>query len=223
MRFAASAIRRLDGVVSSLASGTGSEAAADLLPYGVRFVLLSRTADAARGRALVRALDGVPGLVPVSGSATSRAWKVDLPVGRARVLRDLTTAGSSSEPGKVLPAGAVDVHAEVPPGPPARWVVLAESRDTGWRGTLGGSPLRARTYDGWAQAFALPPAGGTLHIDFDQGYRSALLWVQLAALVGCVVLTLPSARPSEDTDDGLSRATMASSGRRARQPAQTRS
>jgi len=214
---------RLDDVVSQLASGTGVEAADDLVPYGVRFVLLSRTADSLASRELLRALDAVPGLVPVSRSARARAWKVDLPVGRVRVLPAATPSGTPSGVGQVLPTGAVDVRTEVPASAAARWVVLADTSHEGWYAALDGKPLRARTYDGWAQAFVLPTSGGTLEIGFDQGYRTALLWVQLVGFVVCLVLTFPAARSRDDVDDVAASAASGPHGRRARQPAQARS
>jgi len=223
MRFDAAGSRRLDGVVGDLASGAGGEVAADLLPYGVRFVLLSRSADSAGSRALVRALDSVPRLVPLSGSARFRTWKVDVAVGRVRVIGAPGAASAtSSEQAEVLPAGPVDVRAKVSSSATARWVVLADSRNPGWHATLEGKRLTPRTYDGWAQAFVLPKEGGTLEIGFDQGWRTVLLWVQLLGLILCVVLTFPSARSRDEGEDAFNQADAAPVGRR-RQPAQVRS
>jgi hypothetical protein len=58
-------------------------------------------------------------------------------------------------------------------------VALAEAADQRWRATLDGRPLAARTVDGWAQGFALPPEGGRLVIDHADPRR--LPWLGVAA------------------------------------------
>ena len=89
-------------------------------------------------------------------------------------------------------------------------MTLADRRDGGWRATLDGRPLTARTYDGWAQAFALPHAGGRLVVHHDDGHRGLLLWVQGIALVVVFLLALPGAKAEDDADEA------APAGRRAK-------
>lgn len=230
---AARGTRHLDEVVAGLASGRGGEAAADLLPFGVRFVLMSGTGELSGSPALVRAIDAVPGLVRISNSERSALWKVcagsgsepceGAQAGRVRLIEAPAGNGDRADVGTVVPAGTVGALARVPESLGPRWVVLADGRHPGWRATFDGSPLAPRTYDGWAQAFVVPERAGLLEIAYDQGYREILLWVQLGALLLVVVLILPAARPRDDTDDGLGQFDVASMPRHARHPAQVSS
>jgi hypothetical protein len=182
----------LDGAVADLASGRGGDAAADLLPYGVRFVLLGRPVDAD----LAEAIDGVPGLVRVSAPDRSALWKVRYPSGRVRII----TPGAGTD-STVLGSGAVGVRAQIPPGSSPRLLTVADQRDDGWQATLDGEPLEPRRYDGWAQAFTLPAGGGQLVVRYDDSDRQLLLWLQVAALVLTIILVLPSVRTADDADD----------------------
>ncbi len=191
----------LDAAVADLTSGRGGEAAARLVPYGVRFVLLTKPAD----RALARSIDTVPGVLRVSGQGGSLLWQVDYPTGRVRVLppdAPVVEDDGSPPPAKVLPAGQVESHAELGPGRAGRLLVLADARDTGWRATVDGRTLTPRRYDGWAQAFELPAGRGGLDLTHDQGLRPVLLWVQLGLLVLVVILALPQVQASLDDVDG---------------------
>jgi hypothetical protein len=184
----------LHRAVADLASGRGGDAAAGVLPYGVRFVLMTRPLDAG----LARDIDAVPGLVRVSGPEGSLVWRVQYPSGRLRVL---ATAAGPDSTARVVGSGPVGARAEIPPGPPGRVLVVADRRSSGWRATVDGHALRATTYDGWAQAFTLPGAGGRLVLRHDAGLRPALLWTQAAALLLVVILVLPAARSAAEPAD----------------------
>jgi hypothetical protein len=190
----------LDEVVADLASGRGGDAAARLVPYGVRFVLMGRPVD----RAVARAVDAVPGVIRVSGPSGTILWRVDYRTGRLRVLppgAGVVEDDGSPPPSRVLRSGQVNADAELAPGEADRLLVLADPRHEGWRARLDGRALPADTYDGWAQAFTLPAGGGHLEVRHDQGYRDTLLWVQLGIVLLAVVLALPQARPRDDGDD----------------------
>jgi hypothetical protein len=182
----------LDETVSDLASGRGGDAAADLLPYGVRFVLLGRPVDPA----LADAIDAVPGLVRVSAPDNSALWKVRYPSGRVRIV-----TGPIDTSGTVLPSGDVGVRTTVPAGRAPRLLTLADQRDPRWQATLDGQRLEPSQYDGWAQAFVLPAAGGRLVVSYDDGNRQLLLWLQLAAVLVAIVLALPSVRAVDEADE----------------------
>jgi hypothetical protein len=182
----------LDGTVSDLASGRGGDAAADLLPYGVRFVLLSRPVHPA----LAEAIDAVPGLVRISAPDNAALWKVRYPSGRVRIV-----SGPTDTSGTVLPSGDVGVRTEIPSARTPRLLTLADQRDPRWQATLDGRRLEPRQYDGWAQAFVLPADGGRLVVRYDDGNRQLLLWLQLAAVLVAIVLALPSARSVAEADD----------------------
>jgi GT2 family glycosyltransferase len=191
----------LDAAVADLTSGRGGEAAARLVPYGVRFVLLTPPVD----RSLARAIDTVPGVLRVSGQGGSVLWQIDYPTGRVRVLppgAPVVEDDGAPPPARVLPAGQVESHATIARGPAGRLLVLADAENPAWRASLDGARLTPRRYDGWAQAFELPASGGQLDLSYDPGLRPVLLWVQLGLLVLVVVLALPQVRASLDDADG---------------------
>jgi hypothetical protein len=177
----------LDRAVADLGSGRGGDAAAALLPYGVRFVLMTTPLN----RNLARDIDTVAGLVRVSGPQGSLVWRVQYPSGRVRVL-----AGRGADPSAavVLPSGPVGARGKIESGPAGRLLVVADRADLGWRATIDGRPLTATTYEGWAQAFQLPARGGTVQLRYDQGSRPLLLWIQAGVLLVVIVLVLPAAR-----------------------------
>ena len=142
----------LDRAVADLGSGRGGDAAAALLPYGVRFVLMTSPLDLN----LARDIDTVAGLVPVSAPQGSLVWRVQYPSGRVRVLN---SRGADPATATVVAAGPIGARAPVAAGPAGRLLVVADRASAGWRATLDGRPLRATTYHGWAQAFRLPAAG----------------------------------------------------------------
>jgi hypothetical protein len=72
--------------------------------------------------------------------------------------------------------------------------VLAEPVDSHWQATVGLTRLAGRTAYGWAQAFELPATGGRLQIGYRDPHRSTLLWVELGAVVLCLLLALPTGR-----------------------------
>ncbi len=198
----------LDDAVADLTSGRGGDAAARLVPFGVRFVLLSPRHPAGRRTvplptALVRTLDGVPGVERVSSQGGSVLWQIAHPVARLRVLppgAPVVAPDGGPPPTQVLPAGPVSATARVPAGPAGRLLVLADARDSGWRATLDGHALEPRRYAGWSQAFVLPAGGGTVQVRYDAGDRPLLLWVQLGAVLLVLLLALPPLRGSIDAE-----------------------
>ena len=189
----------LDVVVADLASGRGGDAAARLVPYGIRYVLLTRPADPD----LARAIDAVPGVVRVSGASGTVLWKVDYPTGRLRLLAagaPVVDSEGSPPDAQVLPAGQVRARTDLPAGQADRLLVLADPQDDGWRARVDGRELAPRRYDGWAQAFDVPAAGGRLEVRHEQGLRTVMLWIQLVATVAVAVLALPQVRTREDDD-----------------------
>ena len=84
----------------------------------------------------------------------------------------------------------------------ASLLVVPEAANGGWKATLGGQRLASSVVDGWQQAWVLPTAGGTVHLDYapDRPYRMSLLLGLLAALV-LLVLVARSARRSPPEPD----------------------
>jgi hypothetical protein len=191
----------LDAAVADLTSGRGGDAAARLVPYGVRFVLLTKPAPLT----LARSIDAVPGVERLSGQHGAVLWQLHYRTGRLRLLppgAPVVRADGSPPRTTVLPAGPVESHARIPAGAPDRVLVLADRHDGAWRASVDGKDLTPRRYDGWAQAFVVPAPAGRLDLHSDQGLRPLLLWVQLGLLVLVVVLALPQVRASLDDEDG---------------------
>jgi hypothetical protein len=145
----------LDRAVADLGSGRGGDAAAALLPYGVRFVLMTTPLD----RGLARDIDAVAGLVRVSGPEGSLVWRVQYPSGRVRVL---ASRGADPAGATVLPAGPVGAHGHIDSGsgPAARG---GRPGDAGWRATPTEGVARDDLH-GWAQAFGSARAGTSASI-----------------------------------------------------------
>jgi GT2 family glycosyltransferase len=188
--------RALRVVVADLASGRGGDAAARLVPFGIRYLLLAPPADPA----LARAVDAVPGVVRLGRREGAVVWRLEPRVARARIVpADAPVSDETGSPprSRVVPAGDEIVDARVPAGDGPRLLVLADPADPGWEASLDGVRLAPTTYDGWAQAFELPNAGGRIHVNHDGGPRTLLLWIQLSALGFIVVLLLPGAPRDE--------------------------
>ena len=189
----------LDAAVADLASGRGGDAAARLVPFGVRFVLLARPAD----RSLVRAVESVPGISPVSSQHGTVLWRVGYRTARVRVLppgAGVVGSDGAPPPSQVVPAGQTTAHSDLPDGAAGRLLVLADTQDAGWRATVDGRRLAGRRYDGWAQTFTLPAGSGRLSLTYDPGVRPVLLWTQLGLVALVLVLALPQVRSVAEDD-----------------------
>jgi hypothetical protein len=130
-------------------------------------------------------------VIPVP-SAT--VWHSSLATGELTVLSGaaatLASQGSvpATAPSQVLNARSGSAMAKVPTATGNRLLVLAEPADSHWQATLSGHSLRRVTAYGWAQAFALPPNGGTLHVSFDSSGRHWWLVIELLGLIGVLLV-----------------------------------
>jgi hypothetical protein len=141
---------------------------------------------------LARALDGLPGLTRVSSPGGDGLWRLTADTGRARLL------GPDAHTLAVLDSHGSRVRDTISPGPAGRVVVLAERHDPGWRATLDGVALAPTTHAGWAQAFRLPPEGGTLVVTHRDSERARWLQVQGGLLAAVIVLALPGMRRHDE-------------------------
>jgi GT2 family glycosyltransferase len=170
--------RHLRAAVAGLTSGTGGASA--LTRIGVGYVLVPNP-----GRdPLAATLDATPDLTRLGRTSRFGLWQPVTPAGRLMLL-----SGRTVTP---LAADATDAKVRIPPGTAGRTLLLAEPADGGWHATIDGHPARARTLDGWAQAYDVPASGGafTLH----RGMLLRHLWVaaQGLALLVVALLALPS-------------------------------
>ncbi|GAA3945908.1 glycosyltransferase [Actinomadura viridis] len=195
--------RRMDGLVAGLAGGRAGDARA-LTRMGVQYVLVPRPAS----DPLTRVLDATPDLSRLSRTKTFGVWRLPAPAGRLMLLD-----GPAATP--LEASGTVGASVRIPPGRTARTLLLAEPADGGWRASLDGREVKARTLDGWAQAYEIPPGGGRFELARGMRLRHVWVAVQGAALLAVVVLALPGARP-EALDALAGRAGGRARGRRAR-------
>lgn len=172
-------------VVSDVVAARGAASAGRLAAFGVRYVFIPDLA----ATDLVEALDGQPGLVRASAPDGGAVWRVEGTTARVRLL---DVAQSSEQPvGVVVPAGPVEVTATIDASS-ARTVVVADLDDEGWSATLDGVALERTTHAGGLLAFDLPEGTGELRIVYDDPSRAWLVAVQAAALLGVLVLMLPT-------------------------------
>ena len=118
----------LDAAVADLASGRGGDAAGRLVPYGVRFVLLTPPVDRRSGP---RDRRGPRRAAAVSGQSGAVLWRITYPSARVRLLppgAPVVRADGSPPPARVVPAGQVEAHADIPAGAPDRLLVAGRRR-----------------------------------------------------------------------------------------------
>ncbi|MHB8341013.1 MAG: glycosyltransferase family 2 protein [Mycobacteriales bacterium] len=205
--------RLLAQVVSGLSAPLGTDAGRVLATFHVRYVAVPAApgANAAAVQELAAALDSQPVLSRVTSPPQSLLWRVTVPSARLQLLSDPLAAlaeapagptadvgrGPSSEalaaaPPQVEPAGRQGARVSVAPGAAGRLLVLSEARDSGWQARLDGRLLPTATVWGWAQAFVVPAAGGTVVISHDGTPRNLELAAQGLALLVVLVLAAPS-------------------------------
>jgi GT2 family glycosyltransferase len=178
--------RALNAAVAALAAPGGGDAVDQgqlLAQFDIGFVLMRAPVNTG----LARQLDGVAGLSPVSTTSAFQLWRLDSLPTRVRVLE----AGGTVVP---VPSGQLNVSGTAAPAAGGT-LELAEPAG-GWNATLNGRPLASvrSPAGGWAQAFRLPPGGGTLEISRNDLSRDLLLALELIAFVVVAVLALPGVR-----------------------------
>jgi hypothetical protein len=168
--------------VAALGAANGADAGDPGLAlgeFGIRWVLLPSPVDPV----LAERLDASVGLISRSSAPAYDLWQVTGPVSRVRVI---------GPDGTVTPLagnGASSVPAS------GGTVVLAEPNG-GWTATVNGHSLvpAAKPYDGWAQAFTLPPGGGTLAITRANTARDISLIIEVIVFLAACVLAVPGKR-----------------------------
>ncbi|WP_187289400.1 glycosyltransferase [Xylanimonas cellulosilytica] len=186
----------VDTLVAALAVGQAPGLAAGLADLGIGAVQVRADADAD----LVTTLDMVPGLERVTEGDGTLLWRVggdpEPPPGWARLVDVPAEAGTRPATLAVLPSDGHRVTTNVPLADAPdqeRTLVLASAADRGWRATLDGRRLPVVEADG-LQAFAVPPAGGTLRVEHVSARQP--LWFGLGGgvLLVYVLLALPVGR-----------------------------
>jgi GT2 family glycosyltransferase len=198
---ASAAQEALDKTVASLVAPGGSEGSdqsRQLAGFDIGFVLMRAPIDTD----LANVLDGVPGLTQVSmcsvncaSTATSAfdLWRLtSLPSLVSVVERDGTVVA--------IPSGSVGVAgARVPAA--GGTVLLAEPAG-GWSAAVDGHSLDPvpSPAGAWAQAFRLPPGGGTLTISRSTLWHDLLTALEVAAFLVVAGLALPGIRTAAEIE-----------------------
>ncbi|UCM88397.1 glycosyltransferase [Streptomyces marincola] len=184
----------LSRVVGDLVAGSGADQTTALAAFGVRYVLVQDGSPPG----LQRVLDTTPGLQRLS-QEEGALWRVDREVARAMIVPAEEQGGAAAA--VAVPAGAVEIHTDVPNGEAGRVLRLADAASDGWRATLDGQELPAVTVGGWAQGFELPAGGGRLDVVHEAPFTHTLwTWAQGFGLLVLTVLALPGRRRELDDD-----------------------
>ncbi len=176
---------------AALAVGSAGNPADELAQHGVGVVLVPRQGGGARER-LVAQLDATAGLERVTETAAGTVWRVAPPEGSELIARTRVVSADGTVTA-IVPSDGLTVSGAIEAGEVERLVVLSERADDGWRATLDGRPLPARTV-GWRQAFALGEDGGRLVVWYAD-WRLTLVHTLQAVVLGLfVLLALPLRR-----------------------------
>jgi len=183
----------LSKAVAALVAPGGGEAAnqtQQLARFDIGFVLIRAPISAG----LVSVLDGVSGLSKVSMSPPAfDLWRLSALPSRVSVL----------EPsGAVVPVGSGAVSVTGAKVPATGGTVLLSEPAGGWSAAVNGHALSpVASPDGsWAQAFKLPPGGGTLTISRDALVHNLLVVIYLLLFVVVAALALPGIRSTAEME-----------------------
>ena len=179
----------LDRAVATLVAPSGGDAAdqaAGLAAFDIGYVLMPSPVNAD----LARLMDGVAGLRPVSSPPASGStpafelWRLAQTPARVRVVQPDGTITA-------LPSGRLGVNGAT--APQAGGTLELAEPSGGWSASLNGHALTAvpSPAGAWAQAFRLPPGGGTIIISRPGTERDAALLAELLLLIVVGTLALP--------------------------------
>ncbi len=185
-----SAEQALAKAVATLTTPDGGLAANQsqlLADFDIGYVLIERPVN----QRLSGLLDDVSGLRPYSTTFAYSIWQLAVPPSRVAVL----------EPGGTMvsvAAGPVGVSGATVPVSGGT-LLLAEPAG-GWNASVNGHALTPvpSPAGSWAQAFKLPPGGGTLSLRHSSLVRDLWLLLEALALLAVVGLALPGIHVAEE-------------------------
>jgi GT2 family glycosyltransferase len=188
----------LSQAVGALVAPGGDQAASQgqlLANFDIGFVLMRAPLDPS----VVSALDEVAGLSPFSITPDFDLWRVTPTPSRVSVV----------EPnGAVVPvpSGAIGVSGATAPA--AGGILELAEPAGGWTATLNGHTLTpiSSPAGSWAQAFRLPPGGGTLAIGRSGLIHDLVTGLELLAFLLVAVLALPGVRTAAELEAGAASA-----------------
>jgi GT2 family glycosyltransferase len=185
-----SAQQALDRVVAALTTPDGGLAVSQgqlLADFDIGYVLVQAPVD----QQLSGLLDDVGGLRPYSITPTYSIWQLITAPARVTVL----------EPnGTVVPVASGPVGVSGASVPSSGGTLVLAEPSGGWSASVNGQPLTPVTSPAgsWAQAFKLPPGGGTLSMSHSGLVHDLWLIFETLALLAVIGLALPGVRLSED-------------------------
>jgi len=180
----------LSAAVAALVAPSGGQAedqAQSLARFDVGFVLMRAPVN----QSLAGILDGVAGLHPVSKTPAFDLWRLDSLPARVQV----------TEPdGSVVPVSSGPVNVSGVAAPAAGGTLDLAEPAGGWTATLNGRALTAIPSPAgrWAQAFRLPPGGGTLNVSHSEFGHGLAVLLEALAIAVVAVLALPGVRTSAE-------------------------
>jgi hypothetical protein len=182
----------LNTAVGALVAPDGGEAADQsqlLARFDIGFVLM-RAPLSAR---LASVLNGVAGLTAVSVTQSFDLWRLTAAPARVSVVEPDGTvvaisSGAVGVPGAAAPAAGGTLELAEPAG--------------GWHAALDGRALTAipSPAGSWAQAFRLPPGGGTLTIGRNGVFHDLVVTLELLAFAVVAALALPGVRTAAEIE-----------------------
>ncbi len=192
----AAAQSALTSAVGALVAPGGDEAANQsqlLARFDIGFVLMRAPLSAQ----LASVLDEVAGLSQVSMTPTFDLWRLSTVPSRVSVVEPDGAVVA-------IPSGPVSVAGAAAPATGGT-LELAEPAG-GWTATLDGHPLTSvpSPAGSWAQAFRLPPGGGTLAISRNGMLHDLIVILELLAFVVVAALALPGVRTAAELEAAAS-------------------
>jgi GT2 family glycosyltransferase len=192
----AAAQSALTSAVGALVAPGGDEAANQsqlLARFDIGFVLMRAPLSAQ----LASVLDEVAGLSQVSMTPTFDLWRLSTVPSRVSVVEPDGAVVA-------IPSGPVSLAGAAAPATGGT-LELAEPAG-GWTATLDGHPLTSvpSPAGSWAQAFRLPPGGGTLAISRNGMPHDLIVILELLAFVVVAALALPGVRTAAELEAAAS-------------------
>jgi GT2 family glycosyltransferase len=182
----------LSRTVAALVAPGGSEAADQsnqLVAFDIGFVLMRAPLD----QDLASALDSVPGLTQVSMTPSFDLWRLNSLPSRVSVVEPNGTVVA-------VPSGPVGVGATAVPK--AGGTLLLAEPSGGWSAAVNGHRLTpvSSPAGSWAEAFRLPPGGGTLTISRNALWHDLLIALDILVFLVVAALALPGIRTEAELE-----------------------
>ncbi len=185
-----SAQQALNRVVEALTTPDGGLAVSQgqlLADFDIGYVLVQAPVD----QQLAGLLDDVGGLRPYSITPNYSIWQLITPPARVSVVESN---------GTVVPVASGPVGVSGASVPASGGTLMLAEPAGDWSASVNGQSLTPVTSPAgtWAQAFKLPPGGGTLTVRHSGLVHDLWLVFETLALLAVIGLALPGVRLSED-------------------------